>query len=71
MNETRAPMKPVHDPLAVIRGALAQAIFGIRNRGGLNVARGSHSRRFTKLYADGRQKRGGKLWRTEQIRLGR
>lgn len=71
MNETRAPNTPAPDPLAAIRGALAQAIYGMRLAGRLNVARGTHSRRFTKRYADGRQKRGGRLWLAEQRRLGR
>ncbi len=65
MNETRKP----RDPLSDLRGAIVAAVQGLHQAGRLSVARGVHSRRFTKRYADGRQKRGGKLWREEQGRM--
>lgn len=71
MNETRTPDTQTPDPLAAIRGALAEALYGRLLAGRLSIVRGSHSRRYTKAYADGRQRRGGKLWCQEQRRLRR
>jgi hypothetical protein len=59
-------------------GALAGAFDRLREAvaKGLLVPAGGrrhapHSRAFTKRYADGRQRRGGALWRAQQKRLGR
>ena len=54
---------------------LRQELLGALLRGAItpNASRrkNAHSREYTKRYADGRQKRGGRLWRAEQLRLGR